>query len=92
MGWNADSRMLGVNLVALIGRAGDQSRTLDLNDPELADGCYKAEFIDGQITRWTDGNVTLPVGRFGFGQQGFPLIVASTNLPGYLVTATARAA
>ena len=92
MGWNADSRMLGVNLVALIGRAGDQSRTLDLNDPELADGCYKAEFIGDQITRWTNGNVTLPVGSFGFGQQGFQLIVASTNLPGYLVTSMALAA
>ncbi|MBC7637905.1 MAG: Hint domain-containing protein [Acetobacteraceae bacterium] len=92
MGWNADNRILGVNLLALIGRVGGQSRKLYLDDPALADGCYPAEFIGDQITRWTNGDVTLPVGRFGFGRQGFELIVESATLPTYLLAAEALAA
>jgi len=92
MGWNADSRILGVNLLALTGRVGGQSRKLYLDDPALADGCYPAEFIGDQITRWTNGDVTVPVGRFGFGGQEFQLIVESAKLPTYLITSAALAA
>ena len=92
MGWNADSRILGVNLFALTGRVGGQSRKLYLDDPALADGCYPAEFSGDQINRWTNGDVTVPVGRFGFGRQEFQLIVESAKLPTYLITSAALAA
>ena len=92
MGWNADARMLGVNLVALTGRIGRQARKLHLDDPAFAVGCYKAERIGNQVTRWTNGAAEIPVGGFGFGRQGFQLVVDSVKLPAYLVTPQAIAA
>lgn len=92
MGWNADTRLLGVNLVAVIGRIGRQTRTLHLDDPAFEVGCYKAEGGGDQLTRWTNGRADIPVGRFGFGRQAFELVVDSVKLPGYLITPRAKAA
>jgi hypothetical protein len=92
MGWNADTRMLGVNLLALTGQIGHQARKLHLDDPAFSTGCYQAERCGGQITRWTNGCADIPVGRFGFGCQGFQLVVESVKLPAYLIMPEAIAA
>ena len=92
MGWNADTRLLGVNLLALTGRVGRQTRRLHLDDPAFSVGCYQAERAGDQVTRWTNGSADIPVGRFGFGRQGFQLVVDSLTLPAYLVTPAAIAA
>ncbi len=92
MGWNADTRMLGVNLIALTGQIGRQTRKLRLDDPAFSNGCYKAERCEDQVTRWTNGAAEIPLGRFGFGRQGFQLVVESVQLPAYLVMPEALAA
>jgi hypothetical protein len=92
MGWNADTRLLGVNLLAVTGRIGGQTRKLHLDDPAFTDMGHGAERDGARVTRWTDGNADIPFGRFGFGRQGFQLVVDCIQLPAYLTTPPAIAA
>ena len=58
VGLARDSRCLGVAIQRIIVRQGGRFRTIEADDPRLADGFHAFETDNG--VRWTDGDAALP--------------------------------
>ena len=59
--WLEDRRRLGVRVRRIVLRGADETREVPMDHPGLTEGWWAVE-RDGQVTsRWTDGEVVLPL-------------------------------
>jgi hypothetical protein len=63
--WIDEHRQLGVGVVRLTVRSGDDVETIPLDHAGLVSGWWDAERPDQQMWRWTTGNATVLLGNTG---------------------------
>jgi hypothetical protein len=59
MPWLDDRRRVGVMVRAMTLRAGQDHRTIAMDDPNLLDGWWGVEPVEGGVARWTDGDAAI---------------------------------
>jgi hypothetical protein len=59
MPWLDDRRRVGVMVRAITLRAGQDQRTVAMDDPNLLDGWWSVEPVKGGVARWTDGDAAI---------------------------------
>jgi hypothetical protein len=59
MPWLDDRRRIGVMVRGITLRAGQDHRAVAMDDPNLLDGWWAAEHVNGGVVRWTDGDAAI---------------------------------
>jgi hypothetical protein len=59
MPWLDDRRRIGVMVRAITLRAGQDQRTVAMDNPNLMDGWWAPEQVNGGVVRWTDGDAAI---------------------------------
>ena len=59
--WVEDARTLGVSVARIVLRTGTQSQDIPVDHPGLRQGWWAVEADGAGISRWTNGDATLPL-------------------------------
>ena len=59
--WLGDQRRLGVRVKRIVLRGADELRDVPMDHPGIAQGWWAIEHDGSMMSRWTDGEVVLPL-------------------------------